>query len=117
MAKLINLGDLPYRVRSAEAAERAKWPTRAMALDAATYEIVMAQGCYGGAYAPTIGFVLTREAADALAERLTYLPGGTCHHRLSYQECSSSDALGEYLEAIARGDDAEHALSAYKAQR
>lgn len=114
---LIPLSRIPYRARETEAAARAKWPTRAMALDAATYRIEAAEGCYGTAYAPVYGWVLTHAAADALANILTHMPGGTSHHRLSYSECAgqTTDALGEYMEAIARGVPQAQALAQYEA--
>lgn len=114
MANLIPLSQIPHRARESEAKERAKWPARAMALDAATYEIVLAEGCYSGAYAPTIGYVLTRDAAQALSERMTYMPGGSCHRRLRYAECASSQALGGYVQAIAHGADTRIALAEYR---
>lgn len=121
MAKLIPLNRIPYRARQAEARERAKWPTRAMALDSATIAIVGAPGCYGGAEAPTYGFVLTSAAAAALAEIKVDMPGGGRHRRLDYQDgYPSSDALGCYLEAVARDPSPagrEAALAAYKAAR
>ena len=121
MAKLIPLSSIPYRARGAEASERAKWPTREMALDAATIRIMAAPGCYGGAEAPTHGFVLTAEAAAALSEVQTHMPGGTSHRRMDYSDgYPSSDALDDYLEAIARDQSPagkEQALAAYQAAR
>lgn len=116
MNKLIPLTQIPYAARAEEAKARATWPTRAMALDAATLQIVMAPGCYGGPDAPTIGWVLTREAAEALAAMRTYMPGGTSHRRLTWRvnTYQTSDALGEYIEAIARGEDATIAAAAYR---
>lgn len=119
--KLIPLSSIPYAAREREASERAKWPTRAMALDAASIEITLAPGCYGGAFAPRVGFVLTLDAARALAGVLTHMPGGSSHHRLAYNDgWSGSDALDEYIEAIARDGSAEgraRALTAYEVAR
>lgn len=93
--------------------------TRAIALDAATYEIVLAPGCYGGPDAPTVGWVLTREAADALASIVTRMPGGSSHQRLRWEHSvhNTSDALGDYVEARARGVPEADALAAYRARR
>lgn len=116
MTRLIPLSQIPYRARAAEARERAKWPTRAMALDAATIRIMAAPGCYGGAEAPTHGFVLTLEAAEALSEVRAHMPGGTSHRRMDYEDgYPSSDALGDYVEAIAQGKPAADAIAAYEA--
>lgn len=117
--KLIPLSSIPHRAREAEAAARAKFPTRAMALDAATYRIEAAEGCYGTAYPPVYGWVLTRAAADALADIVTHMPGGSSHHRMSFSECTghTTDALGEYMEDIARGVSRAEALAKYEAAR
>lgn len=113
---LIPLSQLPYSARAEESEERAKWPTRAMALDAATIKIVSAPGCYSDAIPPTIGWVLTLSAARALCEQVTTMPGGTCHHRLAYVDgYHSTDALDEYMQAIADGADKDAAVAAYKA--
>lgn len=118
MAKLIPLNRIPYAAREAEAVERAKWPTRAMALDAASIKIIDAEGCYGGAYPGTWGWVLTRRAAEAISQVETNMPGGSCHNEASYEDgYSASDALGDYMEAIARGVPAAEALAAYEAAR
>lgn len=118
MAKLIPLSDIPYRAREREARERAKWPTRAMALDAATIKIVDAPGCYGGAFPGVWGWMLTIEAAEAMIEVRTNMPGGSSHCRADYQDgYSSSEPLGEYLEAIARGVPQADAVAAYNAAR
>lgn len=85
MAKLIALADIPHCARSAERAARNKHACRGAALAAATYEIVLAPGCYSGAYAPTVGWCCSRDAAEALSERLTHMPGGTSHSRLRWQ--------------------------------
>lgn len=119
--KLIPLSSIPYAARETEARERAKWPIREMARDAASIEITLAPGCYSGAFAPRIGFVLTHEAARALAGIETHMPGGTAHRRLDYNDgWAGSDALDEYLEAVAR-DPSEvgksAALAAYRAAR
>lgn len=42
MTKLMPLNAIPYRARAIESRERATWPARAMALDAATYETARA---------------------------------------------------------------------------
>ena len=87
MAKLIPLRDIPTttaRNREAEQRRRYRSPESTMsALEAASYEIVVAEGCYFGAVAPSVGWVLTYEAANAITQRITRMPGGTCHRRLA----------------------------------
>lgn len=118
MASLMRLVDIPYRARAAEARERAKWPTRRMALDAATYAICAAPGCYGGAYPPVFGWVLTREAADAVCGVVTNMPGGSSHRRCSCEErTGGSAALDAYIQSIADGVGSDVALAAYNAAR
>jgi hypothetical protein len=65
--------------------------------------------------------VLTREAAEAISGVLTHMPGGSSHRRMDWEDGHpSSDALGEYLESVAR-DPSEAgkaaALAAYNAAR
>lgn len=119
--KLIPLSQIPYRARETEARERAKWPTWAMALDAATIRIIAAPGCYGSPFPPVYGWVLTIEAAQALAAIETRMPGGSSHHRLDYDEyVCSTDALSDYLEAVARDPSEagrEKARNEYEAAR
>lgn len=86
MTKLIPLNEIPYRARAVESKERAKWPTRKMALDAATYRIVAAEGTYSGIDPDVYGWVLTRQAAEALSEVKVSPPGNTWHHLYAYQE-------------------------------
>ena len=117
MNSLIPLNRLPYAVRQAEADERAKWPTRAMALDAASYMIVDAYGCYGGPHPGVWGWVLTPEAAEAMRQVRTPMPDGSAHRRASYLVvCAPTEALGAYMEAIARGVSPAIALAVYEAQ-
>lgn len=119
MAKLIPVSSIPYCAREAEARERAKWPSRAMALDAATYEILNAPGTFSGAFPLTVGWVLTRTAAEAIAGERCHMPGGTSHRLWDYQQNAfyTSDTLGEYMEALARGVPQAEALAAYTAAR
>lgn len=118
MAKLLPLSSLPYCAREMEARERAKWPTREMALDAASYRIIDAPGTYGGAFPGTRGWVLTEDAAEAICAYRCRMPGGTSHALYDYSEESyASDALGEYVEAVARGVPESEALAAYTAAR
>jgi len=93
--KLIPLHEIPYRGRSAERAERAKHPTREAALAAATYEMLAAPGTYSGPACapPTLGCVLSREAASALAEVMVAMPGGTSHRHYDVQ-CRVCDGTG-----------------------
>jgi hypothetical protein len=79
MAKLIPLREIPYVARATESAARREYSTRSAALEAASFEIVDAEGCYGGAYPHTHGWTLTRAAADAYASHVVYMPGGSCH--------------------------------------
>lgn len=114
--KLIPLSSIPYRARELEAYERAKWPTHAMALDAASYRIIDAPGTYGGAYPGVRGWVLTRAAAEAICDYRCRMPGNTSHALYDWDECAlSTDALGEYVEAIARGVPQAQAIAAYDA--
>lgn len=118
MAKLIPLNEIPYRARQVESEERAKWPTRKMALDAASWRIVWAAGTYSEAFPPTHGWVLTYQAADALSEIKAYPPGNSGHRLYDYQDDpGGSDALGIYMEDIARGMDEADALAKYEAAK
>ncbi len=116
MTRLVPLNRIPYAARRAEADERAKWPTRAMALDAAFYKIVDADGCYSGPFPGLWGWVLTREAAEAISQVRTEMPDGSTHCRASYRLVfATTEALGDYMEAIARGSSPADALAAYEA--
>lgn len=64
--KLIPLKDIPYSARDAEARERRKYPSRNDAFQAVCWQLEIADGYHGEAYAPVVGFCLTRAAADAL---------------------------------------------------
>lgn len=119
MTTLIPLSQIPYSARQTEASERTKYPTRAMALDAATIKIVDAPGTYGGPWPKTRGWVLTATAARAISEVRCRMPGGTSHRLWDCQDgFESIAALGQYLEQIARDpSDAGRsaALAAYRA--
>lgn len=118
MAKLIPLAHISHRARGAEAHARAKWPTRAMALDAATIAIIAAPGCYGGAEPPIYGFVLTLVAAVSLSSVKTSMPDGSSHRRLHfYNGYASSTELSEYVDAVARGMPIADALAIYNNRR
>jgi hypothetical protein len=84
--KLIPLRSIPYSARETERRARRSFASPAAALDAATYEIVMAPGTHSRPYfdPPTVGWCCTGRAAEALSEKLTHMPGGTSHHRLSF---------------------------------
>jgi hypothetical protein len=84
MATLIPLKHIPYKARKIEASERRKHSSRKNALESATIEIVLAPGCYSGAYPPTVGWVLTKTAADEMSKRMTTMPGGSAHRRINY---------------------------------
>ena len=81
----IRLGDIPGAARAEERAARLR------AIDLAgqdgaeepPYEIVLAPGCHGEPWPPTVGWVWTRAAAQALASRKTHMPDGSSHCRLA----------------------------------
>ena len=81
----IRLGDIPGAARAEERDAR----LRAIALagqdgaDEPSYEIILAAGCHGEPTPPTVGWVWTRAAAQALSERVTHMPGGSSHRRLA----------------------------------
>lgn len=84
MSKLIPLSSIPYAARAAEREARRAFATRVAALEAAQYRIVVAPGCHSRPYfdPPTVGWVCSREAAEALAAQQTRMPDGTSHSRL-----------------------------------
>lgn len=86
MTDLIPLRNIPHAAREVEATERRKFATRDDALEAADLAIVLAPGCHNKPTAPVIGWVLTLAAAEALAARVTQMPGGTSHRRLQYEQ-------------------------------
>lgn len=80
MAKLLALSQIPTAdARDAERAARAKYPTRAAALEAASLEVVDAEGCYSGAYPRTYGWLCSTKAAAAVSAEQTHMPGNTSH--------------------------------------
>jgi hypothetical protein len=90
--KLVPLSDIPgTRTRRAEASARRGYVTRAAALTAAHYKIVVAPGCHSRPDfdPPVYGMVLTRAAALALSERQTARPDGTPHRRLAVEGLAS----------------------------
>jgi hypothetical protein len=84
MTKLIPLKDVPVAARKIEAAERARLGDGA--LEEASYRIEVAPGCHGKPHfdPPVLGWVCTRDAAEALAARLTRMPDHSTHRRTSY---------------------------------
>jgi hypothetical protein len=84
MNKLIPLSTIPVSARKAESEARAK--LAAEALEAASYRIEVAPGCHGRPHfdPPVLGWVCTREAAEALSARLTHMPDHSSHRRTSY---------------------------------
>ena len=81
--RLIPLKDIPYAARESEAAARRE--IRAKGLDPlaeSDVEIVLAPGCHGEPFPPTVGWVVTPEAGLALAARRTHMPDGSSHCRL-----------------------------------
>jgi hypothetical protein len=87
VTKLIPLADIPHKARLAERQARRRFSNRADALVAAEYEIVLAPGCHQNPPddPPSVGWVLTPDAAEALESRVTRMPDGTCHTRLRYR--------------------------------
>lgn len=83
MPKLITLANIPYSARKGEATARRKYSSRQVALNAAQWSMAVAPGCHSRSYwdPPMIGWVLTKDAAEALANVSTHMPGGTSHHR------------------------------------
>lgn len=86
--KLIPLAQIPTTAaRDAERRARAKYESRAAALQAAQYEMVVAPGCHSQPHfdPPRIGWVCALSAAEAMAAQLTHMPGNTSHRRIAYQ--------------------------------
>lgn len=85
MSRLVPLADIPAVARSAERTARAAFSSRAAALAAAKYEIVQAPGAHSRPSfdPPSVGWVVTRAAADAVAAELVRMPGGTSHRHLA----------------------------------
>jgi len=90
MSTLIPLAHIPHHARDAERAARREHTNRSEALEAAEYRIDVAPGCHSRPYfdPPVVGWVLTREAAEAVTARMTYMPDGTCHRRTSCSQLS-----------------------------
>jgi hypothetical protein len=84
MCKLIPLRAVPYKARVEEAQARKTSLSRAEALAKAEYQITMASGTYSAPYPPTVGWVCTLAAAEALAAEITRMPGDTYHHSLAF---------------------------------
>lgn len=92
--RMIPLKEIPYSEREFEADARRDWQnqnqnaTRADMARAAKYEIVEAPGTYSGAFPATIGWTLTRAAADAITDQLCHMPGGTSHRLYHCEQLS-----------------------------
>ena len=86
MARLIPIKDIPYSARNAERNARRKFSSRAAALQAASWRLVVAEGCYSGAYPPVLGWCVTEDAAAAISEQETHMPGGTVHNRARHEK-------------------------------
>jgi hypothetical protein len=71
--------------RRAESAARKEAGGRKAALESAQYEILLRAGCYGTPFAPTVGWVCSRDAAVAIAESWTNMPDKTRHHRFDFR--------------------------------
>ena len=111
---LVPLSRIPAEARDIEVAGRRKWKAPDMALDAARIKITCVTRDGESSHARMFGWVLTAEAADALVQA----PGMAGCERLDYEVCdASSEALGDYVEAIARGVPRSEALLAYIAAR
>jgi hypothetical protein len=87
MTRLIPLSQIPASARAAEAKARRAYATRALALEAAQVHIVSAPGCHSRPYfdPPTIGWVLTRAAGEALSRVQTHMPDHTSHCRMTVE--------------------------------
>jgi hypothetical protein len=84
MTKLIPLSEIPTAsARRAEREARGGYASRAEALDAAQYELVVAPGCHGRPHfdPPSIGWCVSLTGAEAYAAEVTRMPGGTVHRR------------------------------------
>lgn len=74
--RLVPLGKVPYHARGGErAARHAGLPAR--------YEIVPAPGTTGS----PLGKVMTIDAAEAIAESMVHMPGGTVHREWAVRIC------------------------------
>ena len=74
MAKLIPLSQIPTNhARRIEARAR-RFASRSEALEKARYEIQHADGTHAKPYAPILGWVLTRAAAQALLDERIAVP-------------------------------------------
>lgn len=87
MPRLIPLADIPYRARARERQARKAYGSRAAALAGAQFAIVSAPGCHSRPSfdPPTIGWVCSRGAAEALAAQRIHMPDHTSHHSLSFE--------------------------------
>jgi len=87
MNRLIPLSEIPYAARDVERKARLAFATRSDALAAARFRIVSAPGTHSRPYGdpPVIGWCCSEDAAVALSERMTRMPGGTCHAEFAYQ--------------------------------
>lgn len=84
MSKLIPLSEIPTAsARRAEREARAQYTSRAAALEAAQFELVVAPGCHGRPSfdPPRLGWCVSQAGAEAYAAEVTYMPGGTSHRR------------------------------------
>lgn len=115
---LIPLSEIPTRdhIREDEARARRNQPSRTMALDVAKYEIIEAEGTLSFAYPQTYGWVLTIEAAVALAEIVRKIPGSRWHPYDWRLRDIPSSALDTYRANIACGMPREEALALYEAE-
>jgi hypothetical protein len=87
MTHLIPLRSIPTTTaRRAESNARSQYATRSAALDAASYRVEQAPGTHSRPDwdPPVVGWVVSLEAAEALAGELTRMPGGTYHRSLAY---------------------------------
>lgn len=89
---LIPLADIPHSGRTIEAEARRRYANRKTALEEAQYRIEVAPGCHDRPHfdPPVVGWVVTRAAAVALCDRLTYMPGGTSHHQMACDQIEVS---------------------------
>lgn len=77
---MIPLREVPHYARAREANARREFVgSRASMVQTAEFQIEEAPGTYANT-PKTIGWVLTRAAAQAISDQLCRMPGGTSHY-------------------------------------
>jgi hypothetical protein len=74
--RMIHLSEIPHSARATEAQARRKYATRDERVQAADYEVVDGPGTYSN-LPRSYGWVLTAEAAEAISDQVTRMPGNT----------------------------------------